>query len=73
MSAAHVLQGGPIHGRVIMTAGKGADHYPAELRISHTEEDGTIIIHVYGINRGHAAAPTRAERPTYHYTHTVTI
>lgn len=69
--SAHQLYGGPLEGTVIMTPGK---HFPAELRVTRKEESMDVItIHVYGLNRGHAADPTRQPRPAYHYSHTVTI
>lgn len=75
MTAAHVLQGGPMEGKVIMmTSGQG--NYPAALRILEEPEakvTDPIVIHVYAINRGHQADVRRPVRPTYHYTHTTTI
>lgn len=76
MTAAHVLHGGPLEGKVIMMT-RGGDNYPAELRLIQEPDNPApadpIVIHVYGLNRGHSADVRRPQRPTYHYSHTKTI
>lgn len=73
-STAHQLQGGPMAG-VVVVIPKGKDYYPAELRLTPEKDQApdAITIHVYRVSHSHASAPSRPERPTYHYSHTKTI